>query len=103
LSESAPHKAPKIGIISLGCPKALVDSERILTRLHAEGYEIAGTYEGADVVIVDICGFLDSAKCESILKISEGCNHDCSFCIIPSLRGRLASRPLAGVLAEAER
>ena len=180
MSESAPHKAPKIGIISLGCPKALVDSERILTRLHAEGYEIAGTYEGADVVIVNTCGFLDSAKRESIdaigealdqngrvivtgcmgidegyirsihtdvlavsgpqqyeavieavhdavppahdpfldlapadglhltprhytyLKISEGCNHDCSFCIIPSLRGRLASRPVAGVLAEAE-
>ena len=181
MSESAPHKAPKIGIISLGCPKALVDSERILTKLHAEGYEIEGTYEGADVVIVNTCGFLDSARRESIdaigealdqngrvivtgcmgidegyirgihtdvlavsgpqqyeavieavhdavppahdpfldlapadglhltprhytyLKISEGCNHDCSFCIIPSLRGRLASRPLAGVLAEAER
>ncbi|SVE64280.1 uncharacterized protein METZ01_LOCUS517134, partial [marine metagenome] len=71
MSESAPHKAPKIGIISLGCPKALVDSERILTKLHAEGYEIKGTYEGADVVIVNTCGFLDSAKRESIDAIGE--------------------------------
>ncbi len=173
--------APKIGIVSLGCPKALVDSERILTRLHAEGYEIVGTYEGADAVIVNTCGFLDSAKRESLdaigealaengrvivtgcmggnesairdvhpgvlsvtgphqyeavvnavhdavppahdpfqdlvppeglrltprhyayLKISEGCNHHCSFCIIPSLRGRLQSRPVDRVLTEAER
>jgi ribosomal protein S12 methylthiotransferase len=173
--------SPKIGIVSLGCPKALVDSERILTRLHAEGYEIVGTYDGADAVIVNTCGFLDSAKRESLdaigealaengrvivtgclgrdesairdvypdvlsvtgphqyeavvnavhqalppahdpfqdlvppeglrltprhyayLKISEGCNHHCSFCIIPSLRGKLASRPVERVLAEAER
>ena len=71
MSESAPHKAAKIGIISLGCPKALVDSERILTKLHAEGYEIAGSYEGADAGIVNTCGFLDSAKRESIDAIGE--------------------------------
>ena len=176
-----PELNPKVGIVSLGCPKALVDSERILTKLYAEGYEISGTYEGADAVIVNTCGFLDSAKQESLeaigdalaqngrvivtgcmggdeaairdihpgvlsvtgphqyeavvkavhdavppahdpyqdllppeglhptprhyayLKISEGCNHHCSFCIIPSLRGRLASRPVKHVLAEAER
>ncbi len=177
-----PHKAaPKIGIVSLGCPKALVDSERILTRLRAEGYEISPTYAGADAVIVNTCGFLDSARQESLeaigealaengtvivtgclgideagirevhpgvlavtgphqyeqvmtavhravppahdpfvdlvppeglrltprhyayLKISEGCNHRCSFCIIPSLRGDLASRPIDSVLREAER
>ncbi|MCF8481230.1 MAG: 30S ribosomal protein S12 methylthiotransferase RimO [Rhodospirillum sp.] len=171
----------KVGIVSLGCPKALVDSERILTRLRAEGYEVAPTYEGAHVVIVNTCGFLDSAKAESLeaigeameqngkvivtgcmggdeanirahhpevlavtgphqyeqvvaavhaaappshdphtslvppqgirltprhyayLKISEGCDHSCSFCIIPDLRGPLASRPVGSVLAEAER
>ena len=173
--------APKVGIVSLGCPKALVDSERILTRLRAEGYEISPDYDGADVVIVNTCGFLDSAKAESLeaigealaengkvivtgcmganpalitdihpkvlavsgpaqyeavvgavhqvvppahapfldlvppqglrltpdhyayLKISEGCNHRCSFCIIPQLRGDLVSRPAGDVLAEAER
>jgi ribosomal protein S12 methylthiotransferase len=173
--------APQIGFVSLGCPKALVDSERILSRLRAEGYEIAATYAGADVVVVNTCGFLDSARAESLeaigeamaangrvivtgclgarpelirerhprvlaitgphqyeavvaavhaaappphdpfldlippqgikltprhyayLKISEGCNHRCSFCIIPSLRGRLASRPLPDVLSEAEK
>jgi ribosomal protein S12 methylthiotransferase len=172
---------PKVGIVSLGCPKALVDSERILTKLRAEGYEISGSYEGADVVLVNTCGFLDSAKQESLdaigealrengkvivtgcmgveenrirevhpgvlsvtgpqqyesvveavhqvvpprhdpyvdlvppqgikltprhyayLKISEGCNHRCSFCIIPSMRGDLVSRPAADVLYEAER
>nr|WP_254434889.1 30S ribosomal protein S12 methylthiotransferase RimO [Magnetospirillum sp. UT-4] len=172
---------PKVGIVSLGCAKALVDSERILTRLRAEGYDISGTYDGADVVIVNTCGFLDSARAESLeaigeamaengrvivtgcmgideaairqvhagvlavtgphqyeqvvaavheavppladplqslvppeglhltpahyayLKISEGCNHRCSFCIIPSIRGDLASRPAADVLEEAER
>jgi ribosomal protein S12 methylthiotransferase len=173
--------APRIGIVSLGCPKALVDSERILTRLRAEGYDLSPTYDGADAVIVNTCGFLDSAKAESLeaigealaengkvivtgcmggnekairevhpgvlsvtgphqyeavveavhavvppmanpftdlvppegikltprhyayLKISEGCNHSCSFCIIPSLRGDLVSRPAGKVLAEAER
>jgi ribosomal protein S12 methylthiotransferase len=173
--------APKVGIVSLGCPKALVDSERILTRLRAEGYAIAPSYDGADVVLVNTCGFLDSAKEESLeaigeamaengrvivtgclgveadsiraaypdvlavtgphqyeavveavhaaappahdpffdlvppqgirltprhyayVKISEGCNHACSFCIIPSMRGRLQSRPAHHVLAEAER
>ncbi|KJS39323.1 MAG: ribosomal protein S12 methylthiotransferase [Rhodospirillaceae bacterium BRH_c57] len=173
--------SPKVGIISLGCPKALVDSERILTRLRAEGYELTPSYEGADTVIVNTCGFLDSAKAESLeaigealaengkvivtgcmgtdeaairsaypnvlnvsgphqyeavvnavheaapppsgaftslvppegikltprhyayLKISEGCNHRCSFCIIPQIRGDLQSRPAARVLAEAER
>ena len=173
--------APKIGFVSLGCPKALVDSERIITRLRAEGYELSATYEGADAVVVNTCGFLNSAKEESLeaigealaengkvivtgclgverdrilarhpgvlavtgpqqyeavlaevhkvvprphdpfldlvppqglrltprhyayLKISEGCNNACSFCIIPALRGRLASRPLAEVMREAER
>jgi ribosomal protein S12 methylthiotransferase len=172
--------APKIGFVSLGCAKALVDSERIITRLRAEGYEIAPGYDGADLVVVNTCGFLDSAKAESLeaigeamaengrvivtgcfgvedkriraafpdvlavtgphqydavmdaihrsapaphapfldlvpraglrltpphyayLKISEGCNNRCSFCIIPSLRGNLVSRPAGDVLAEAE-
>ncbi|MEQ1715824.1 MAG: 30S ribosomal protein S12 methylthiotransferase RimO [Hyphomicrobium sp.] len=174
-------KAPKVGFVSLGCPKALVDSERIITQLRSEGYEIAGDYDGADVVVVNTCGFLDSAKQESLdaigeamaangrvivtgcfgveegrireahpgvlavtgphqyeqvvsavhdvvpplhdpyvdlvppeglrltprhyayLKISEGCNNRCSFCIIPSLRGDLASRPANHVMAEAEK
>ena len=173
-------KAPKVGMVSLGCPKALVDSERILSQLRSEGYEISGSYEGADVVIVNTCGFLDSAKAESLeaigeaieangkvivtgcmgaepgqitsvhpkvlsvtgpqqyeqvvnavhnvvppvhdpfvdlvppeglrltprhyayLKISEGCNNRCSFCIIPSLRGDLVSRPANHVMYEAE-
>jgi ribosomal protein S12 methylthiotransferase len=177
----AAKPAPKIGIVSLGCPKALVDSERILTKLRAEGYEIAPTYAGADAVIVNTCGFLDSARQESLdaigealaengrvivtgclgadgdlirkthpkvlsvtgphqyedvvaavhkavpprhdpfvdlvppqgikltprhfayLKISEGCNHSCSFCIIPSMRGKLVSRPVGDVLDEAQR
>jgi len=172
---------PKVGIVSLGCPKALVDSERILTRLRAEGYAVSPTYEGADVVLVNTCGFLDSARAESLdaigealnengkvivtgclgaeadlirdkypnvlavtgpqqyeqvvaavhevappqhhpffdlvppqgirltprhyayLKISEGCNHRCSFCIIPKMRGDLVSRPAADVLREAEK
>ncbi|RED42583.1 SSU ribosomal protein S12P methylthiotransferase [Rhodopseudomonas thermotolerans] len=173
--------APKISFVSLGCPKALVDSERIITRLRAEGYELARKHDGADLVIVNTCGFLDSAKQESLaaigeamaangkvivtgcmgaepeqieaaypgvlsitgpqqyesvldavhrarpalhnphldlvppqgvrltprhyayLKISEGCNNRCSFCIIPKLRGDLASRPAADVLREAEK
>jgi ribosomal protein S12 methylthiotransferase len=177
----AARAAPRIGIVSLGCPKALVDSERILTRLRAEGYEIAPSYQRADLVLVNTCGFIDSARAESLdaigealaengkvvvtgclgaegglirekypdvlavtgphqyeavmaavhkalppahdpyvdlvppqgikltprhyayLKISEGCNHRCSFCIIPHLRGDLASRPVADVLREAER
>ena len=172
---------PTIGMVSLGCPKALVDSERILTRLRAEGYGISPDYTGADAVIVNTCGFLDSAKAESLeaigealtengrvivtgclgadpayitgahpkvlavtgphqyeavldavhaavppdpdpfvdllpasgvrltprhyayLKISEGCNHSCKFCIIPDMRGRLVSRPAHAVLREAER
>ncbi len=172
---------PKVGLVSLGCPKALVDSERILTQLRAEGYVISPGYDDADVVIVNTCGFLDSAKEESLsaigeamtengrvivtgclgveaerirnahpgvlaitgphqyaavvgavhealpplhdpiydlvppqglhltpkhyayLKISEGCNNRCSFCIIPSIRGDLVSRPMASVLYEAER
>jgi ribosomal protein S12 methylthiotransferase len=176
-----PVPAPKIGFVSLGCPKALVDSERIITRLRAEGYELSGTYEGADAVVVNTCGFLNSAKEDSLeaigealagngrvivtgclgveadrirdrypgvlavtgpqqyeavvaevhkavprphdpfldllppqgirltprhyayLKISEGCNNACSFCIIPRLRGRLQSRPLGDVMREAER
>lgn len=172
---------PTIGMVSLGCPKALVDSERILTRLRAEGYAISSDYKGADAVIVNTCGFLDSAKAESLdaigealrengkvlvtgclgadpdyitgahpkvlavtgphqyeavldavhnavppspdpfidllpasgvkltprhysyLKISEGCNHACKFCIIPDMRGKLVSRPAHAVLREAEK
>jgi ribosomal protein S12 methylthiotransferase len=172
---------PTVGFVSLGCPKALVDSERILTKLRAEGYRVAPDYAGADVVVVNTCGFLDSAKQESLdaigeamaengrvivtgcfgveearireshpgvlavtgphqyeqvveavhaavprlhepfvdlvpaeglrltprhyayLKISEGCNNRCSFCIIPQLRGDLVSRPAANVMSEAER
>ena len=173
--------APKIGFVSLGCPKALVDSERIITKLRSEGYELSASYQGADAVVVNTCGFLNSAKEESLaaigealaengrvivtgclgveadriraahpqvlaitgphqyeavveevhkavprphdpfldlvppqgvrltprhyayLKISEGCNNACSFCIIPALRGRLKSRGLSDVLREAER
>jgi ribosomal protein S12 methylthiotransferase len=172
---------PTIGMVSLGCPKALVDSERILTRLRAEGYAISPDYQGADAVIVNTCGFLDSAKAESLdaigealrengrvivtgclgaepdyitgahpkvmavtgpqqyeavldavhgavppapdpfidllpatgikltprhysyLKISEGCNHACKFCIIPDMRGKLVSRPAHAILREAEK
>ena len=175
------NQPPRVGFVSLGCSKALVDSEQILTRLRAEGYEIARTYADAELVVVNTCGFLESAIDESLdaigealrengrvivtgclgkraetvraahpgilavtgphatsevieavhahlpppshpfislvppqgikltpphyayLKISEGCNHRCSFCIIPSLRGRLASRPLRLVMEEAER
>jgi ribosomal protein S12 methylthiotransferase len=178
--KSVNRKTPKVGFVSLGCPKALVDSERILTRLRAEGYEVAATYRKADLVIVNTCGFIDAAVDESLdaigealaqngkvivtgclgaqpqkildrhpqvlkitgpqryeevvasvhehlppqhepfldlippqgvkltprhyayLKISEGCNHHCSFCIIPSMRGRLVSRPIGEVLREAE-
>ena len=182
LGDAAPRPGqPRIGMVSLGCPKALVDSERILTRLRAEGYAISPDYQGADAVVVNTCGFLDSARSESLaaigealrengrvivtgclgaeadtiraahpsvlavtgphqyeqvldavhdavppspdpkidlippaavrltprhyayLKISEGCNHTCRFCIIPKMRGRLVSRPAAAVLREAER
>jgi len=181
LREEARPGQPKIGMVSLGCPKALVDSERILTRLRAEGYAISSDYAGAEAVIVNTCGFLDSAKAESLeaigealrengkvivtgclgaepgyitgahptvmavtgpqqyeqvldavhaaappapdpfvdllpasgvsltprhysyLKISEGCNHHCKFCIIPAMRGRLQSRPAHAVLREAEK
>ena len=173
--------APKVSFVSLGCPKALVDSERIITRLRAEGYELSRQHAGSDLVIVNTCGFLDSAKAESLaaigdalkengkvivtgcmgaepqqiteqfpdvlaitgpqqyesvldavhravpprhdpfldlvppegikltprhyayLKISEGCNNRCSFCIIPKLRGDLVSRPAGDVLREAEK
>jgi ribosomal protein S12 methylthiotransferase len=176
----ANRKTPKVGFVSLGCPKALVDSERILTRLRAEGYEVVPSYGAADLVVVNTCGFIDSAVDESLdaigealaengkvivtgclgaqpqkildrhpqvlkitgpqryeevvasvhehlppkhepyvdlipaggvkltprhyayLKISEGCNHRCSFCIIPSMRGDLVSRPIGDVLREAE-
>ncbi len=180
-SAASPVKAPpKVGFVSLGCPKALVDSERILTQLRAEGYMIAPNYAGADLVVVNTCGFIDSAVEESLdaigealaengkvivtgclgakgdivrqhhpqvlavtgphatdevmsavhahlpqrhdpftslvppqgirltprhyayLKISEGCNHRCTFCIIPSMRGDLVSRPIGDVLQEAE-
>src|SRR6266851_1994750 len=174
--------SPKVGLVSLGCPKALVDSEQILTRLKAEGYAIAPTYQNADLVVVNTCGFIDAAVEESLsaigealaengkvivtgclgakhggafvraahpkvlavtgphaagevmdavhahlprphdpfvdllppqgvkltprhyayLKISEGCNHRCTFCIIPSMRGDLVSRPVGEVLREAE-
>ena len=173
--------SPKVGFVSLGCPKALVDSERILTQLKVEGYDLVQTYDDADVVVVNTCGFIDSAVAESLdtigeamaengkvivtgclgkradlireahpgvlsisgpqdyasvldavhtalppkhdpfldllpdyglkltpkhyayLKISEGCNHRCTFCIIPSLRGNLVSRPVDEVLREAEK
>ncbi|HKZ73272.1 MAG TPA: 30S ribosomal protein S12 methylthiotransferase RimO [Steroidobacteraceae bacterium] len=176
-----PKRAPKVGFVSLGCPKALVDSERILTHLRAEGYDVAPSYDSADVVVVNTCGFIDAAIDESLdaigealeqngrvivtgclgakperilerhprvlkvtgphayedvigavhehlppqhdpffdlvppqgvrltprhyayLKISEGCNNKCSFCIIPAMRGRLASRPIDDVLREGER
>jgi ribosomal protein S12 methylthiotransferase len=175
------RKNPKVGFVSLGCPKALVDSERIITQLRAEGYEVAPSYDSADVVVVNTCGFIDSAVDESLdaigealeqngrvivtgclgarperilerhpkvlkvtgphayedvlgavhehlppkhdpfqdlvppqgirltprhyayLKISEGCNNKCSFCIIPSMRGLLASRKIDDVLREAEK
>jgi ribosomal protein S12 methylthiotransferase len=174
-------KAPRVGFVSLGCPKALVDSESILTQLRAEGYDIAPSYEGSDLVVVNTCGFIDAAVQESLdaigealaengkvivtgclgakgdivekthpsvlaitgphardevmghvhrhlpkphdpftdlvppqgirltprhyayLKISEGCNHRCTFCIIPSMRGELASRPVGDVMSEAEK
>ena len=180
-SEGSPAPAPRVSFVSLGCPKALVDSERIVTKLRAEGYELAKSHAGADVVVVNTCGFLDSAKAESLqaieaglkengkvvvtgcmgadpsdilakfpavlaitrpqdyesvveavhraappahdpfldlvpeegvkftprhyayLKISEGCDNSCSFCIIPHLRGPLVSRHAAEVLREAER
>ncbi|HQU87064.1 MAG TPA: 30S ribosomal protein S12 methylthiotransferase RimO [Denitromonas sp.] len=173
--------APKVGFVSLGCPKATVDSEHILTRLRAEGYDISGTYDDAQLVVVNTCGFIDAAVAESLdaigealaengrvivtgclgakadvildahpqvlavsgphatdevmqavhahvpkphdpfvdlvppqgirltprhyayLKISEGCNHRCTFCIIPSMRGDLVSRPIGDVLREAEK
>jgi ribosomal protein S12 methylthiotransferase len=175
------RRIPKVGFVSLGCPKALVDSERILTHLRAEGYEVAPSYDSADVVVVNTCGFIDSAVDESLdaigealeqngrvivtgclgarperilerhprvlkvtgphayedvlsavhehlppqhdpffdllppqgirltprhyayLKISEGCNNKCSFCIIPAMRGRLASRTIDEVLREGEK
>ncbi|WP_273523643.1 30S ribosomal protein S12 methylthiotransferase RimO [Rhodosalinus sediminis] len=181
LAETRRPGQPTIGMVSLGCPKALVDSERILTRLRAEGYGISPDYAGADAVIVNTCGFLDSAKAESLeaigealdangrvivtgclgaepeyitgahpkvlavtgphqyeqvldavhaavppapdpfvdllpasgvtltprhysyLKISEGCNHKCRFCVIPDMRGKLASRPHRAVMREAEK
>src|SRR5262245_52871037 len=176
-------RVPRVGFISLGCPKALVDSEQIVTQLRAEGYAISPTYDGADLVVVNTCGFIDAAVAESLdaigealnengkvivtgclgarnegafvrdahpsvlavtgphataevmaavhrhlpklhdpfadlvppqgikltpqhyayLKISEGCNHRCTFCIIPSMRGDLVSRPIGEVLSEAER
>ncbi len=181
ISDRSRPGQPSIGMVSLGCPKALVDSERILTRLRAEGYGISPDYAGADAVIVNTCGFLDSAKAESLeaigealaengrvivtgclgaepdyirehhprvlavtgphqyeqvldavhaavppspdpfidllpasgvrltprhysyLKVSEGCNHKCKFCIIPDMRGKLASRPAHAVMREAEK
>src|SRR6202050_3464335 len=180
-SEQPMNHPPRISFVSLGCPKALVDSERIITRLRAEGYELARHHAGADLAIVNTCGFLDSAQAESLeaigtamaengkvivtgcmgaepekitaaypnvfavtgphqyesvleavhraappqhdpftdlippegikltprhyayLKISEGCNNRCTFCIIPKLRGDLVSRSAADVLREAER
>jgi len=183
IRKQQPLQAPRVGFVSLGCPKALVDSEQILTQLRAEGYAISPSYDDADLVVVNTCGFIDAAVAESLdaigealhengkvivtgclgakaggdfvrdahprvlavtgphathevmtavhahlpkphdpfvdlvppqgikltprhyayLKISEGCNHRCTFCIIPSMRGDLVSRPLGDVLAEAER
>src|SRR5581483_1307115 len=137
---------PRVGMVSLGCPKALVDAERIVTQLRAEGYAISPDYRGADLVVVNTCGFIDAAVEESLdatgphaaaevmeavhahlpklhdpfmdlvppagikltprhyayLKIAEGCNHRCTFCIIPSMRGDLVSRPIGEVMQEAE-
>ncbi|MDY0014071.1 MAG: 30S ribosomal protein S12 methylthiotransferase RimO [Rhodocyclaceae bacterium] len=180
MTASNPNRPPRVGFVSLGCPKATVDSEHILTRLRGEGYDISATYEDADLVVVNTCGFIDAAVEESLdaigealnengkvivtgclgakedvvlaahpqvlavtgphateavmqqvhlhlpkrhdpftdlvppqgvrltpdhyayLKISEGCNHRCSFCIIPSMRGDLVSRPIGEVMREAE-
>ena len=180
MAVAKPAQAPRVGFVSLGCPKALVDSERILTQLRSEGYAIAPSYDGADLVVVNTCGFIDAAVEESLdaigealaengkvivtgclgakgsvvqdahpqvlavtgphatdevmravhahlpkphdpfsdlvpaagirltprhyayLKISEGCNHRCSFCIIPAMRGDLVSRPVGEVMREAE-
>jgi ribosomal protein S12 methylthiotransferase len=180
IPRSKPAPQPRVGFVSLGCPKALVDSERILTQLRAEGYVISGSYQDADLVVVNTCGFIDTAVEESLdaigealaengkvivtgclgakgdvvkqahpqvlavtgphatdqvmravhdhlprphdpfsdlvppqgikltprhfayLKISEGCNHRCTFCIIPSMRGDLVSRPIGEVMQEAE-
>ena len=180
MTQSKQAGVPRVGFVSLGCPKALVDSEHILTRLRAEGYEISPSYDGADLVVINTCGFIDAAVEESLdaivealnengrvivtgclgakedvvmgahpqvlavtgphateevmqavhkhlpkrhdpfvdlvppqgikltpdhyayLKISEGCNHRCTFCIIPSLRGDLLSRPIGDVMREAE-
>ena len=180
MAKARPGSVPKVGFVSLGCPKALVDSEAILTQLRAEGYDIAPSYEGSDLVVVNTCGFIDAAVQESLdaigealaangkvivtgclgargdvvrnahprvlavtgphatnevmaavhahlpklhdpfmdlvppqgirltpkhyayLKISEGCNHRCTFCIIPSMRGDLVSRPIGDVMKEAE-
>lgn len=180
MTRTLQRDVPRVGFVSLGCPKATVDSENILTRLRAEGYDISGTYEDADLVVVNTCGFIDAAVEESLdaigealnengkvivtgclgakdgvvqgahpsvlavtgphateevmqavhahlpkphdpfvdlvppqgvrltprhyayLKISEGCNHRCSFCIIPSMRGDLVSRPIHEVMREAE-
>ncbi|MBT9566912.1 MAG: 30S ribosomal protein S12 methylthiotransferase RimO [Thiobacillus sp.] len=180
VTKASPNRTPTVGFVSLGCPKATVDSERILTQLRAEGYGIVGTYQDADVVVVNTCGFIDAAVEESLeaigealaengkvivtgclgarenvirethpkvlavsgphaldevmlavhtalpkphdpfedlippggvkltprhyayLKISEGCNHRCTFCIIPSMRGDLVSRPIGDVMREAE-
>jgi ribosomal protein S12 methylthiotransferase len=179
-ARARPARSPRVGFVSLGCPKALVDSEAILTQLRAEGYDIAPSYEGSDLVVVNTCGFIDDAVRESLdaigealaqngkvivtgclgakgdvvqkahpsvlavtgphakdevmahvhahlprphdpftdlvppqgirltpkhyayLKISEGCNHRCTFCIIPSMRGDLVSRPVGDVMKEAE-
>lgn len=180
MAKQARQRPPRVGFVSLGCPKATVDSEHILTRLRGEGYEISPTYDEADLVVVNTCGFIDAAVAESLaaigealnengkvivtgclgakedvilaahpqvlevtgphateavmqavhrhlpkrhdpfqdlvppqgirltpshyayLKISEGCNHRCSFCIIPSMRGDLVSRPIGDVMKEAE-
>src|SRR5215468_9069552 len=179
-SKPSPPREPRVGFVSLGCPKALVDSEQIVTQLRAEGYAIAPSYEGADLVVVNTCGFIDAAVEESLdaigealaengkvivtgclgakgdivkqahpqvlavtgphapeqvmaavhaplpkphdpfvdlvppqdikltprhyayIKIAEGCNHRCTFCVIPSMRGDLVSRPIGDVMQEAE-
>ena len=76
IAQTEPRPAPRISFVSLGCPKALVDSERILTRLRAEGYELARNHAGADAVIVNTCGFLDSAKAESLAAIGQAMNEN---------------------------
>ena len=92
---SATPRAPKIGFVSLGCPKALVDSERIITKLRAEGYELSPSYDGADVVVVNTCGFLNSAKEESLEAIGEAIGRERQVIVTGCLGVEVRSHPRA--------